>query len=291
MDEVILDSLLDSLKVLVFVFVFNVIFSFIESYFSKKLSHKSKLNPLTGSLFGLIPQCGVSVISADLYAKDHLTLGTIIAIFITCSDEAIPIILSNSETALSVIPLILIKLFIGLAVGFLVDFINKKSIEHVHDHHNHCEHEEEIQIGCCHHEINNEKERKVKKHLLHPILHSLKLFLYIFVINFIFGTIIYLVGEQTFVSFLQNNKYFTPLYATIIGLIPNCASSVIVTNLYINGSISFGATLAGLIVNAGLGLVVLLKNKKMIKKTIVIMTILVLTALVSGYVINLIFGF
>ena len=291
MDHVFFHALLDSLKVLAFVFVFNVLLSFFESFFTNKLAKSHKINPLTGSLFGLIPQCGVSVISADLYIKEHLTMGTIVAIFIACSDEAIPIILSNPSKALYVLPLLLSKIIIGFVVGFLVDFIYKKSKENVHHHHEECEHEHEVKVGCCNHDINNDEESKLHKHLIHPLIHSFKLFIYIFVINFIFGTIIFYIGEDTIETILKNNKYFTTIYATIIGLIPNCASSVIITNLFINGNLSFGSTLAGLITNAGLGMVVLLKNKKMIKKTIVIIGILVLTALVSGYVINLIFDF
>ena len=292
MKHVLEHAILDSLNVIVVVFIFNILLSFFENYITNKLlKNNKKVNPATGALFGLIPQCGISVISADLYVKEHLTMGTIVAVFIACSDEAVPIILSDPNKALSVLPLLLLKFVIGFVVGFLVDFIYRKNINKVDEHHKHCHHELEVKIGCCNHEINNEEESKLQRHLFHPLLHTLKLFIYIFTINFIFGAIIFLIGEETFINILQNNKYFTPIYATIIGLIPNCASSVIITDLYIMGQLSFGTTLAGLIANAGLGMVVLLKNKNMIKKTIVIIAILVLTALVSGYVINLIFGF
>ena len=291
MFDVFLDSFIDSLKVLAFIFVFNVLISFFETFFTNKLIKNKKINPFTGSLFGLIPQCGVSVVSADLYVKEHITLGTIIAIFISCSDEAFPIILSSDKTAFYVIPLLISKIIIGFVVGFLVDLLYKKSIMDVDQHKTCCEHNHEVKVGCCNHEINNEVESKIHKHLIHPIFHSLKLFVYIFVINFIFGALVFYIGEETIESILQNNKFFTPIYATMIGLIPNCASSIIITNLFVNGNLSFGSTLAGLITNAGLGMVVLLKNKNMIKKAIVIIGILVLTGLVSGYIINLIFGF
>ena len=290
-EHIFLHSLLESIRIVAFVFTFNVLLSFVETYFTDKFAKNSKINPLTGSLFGLIPQCGVSVIGADLYVKNHITLGTIIAIFIACSDEAIPIILSSDKKAIYIIPLILCKIIIGCVVGYLIDLIYRISKEKVHHHMEECEHEHEVKIGCCHHEINNVSDNKIKKHLIHPLTHSLKLLLAIFVINFIFGIIIYYIGEETFESILQSNKFFTPIYATIVGLIPNCATSVIITDLFINNNLSFGSTLAGLITNAGLGMVVLLKNKNMIKKTIVIMGILVLTSLVSGYVFNLIFGF
>ena len=290
MEHVLLDSLIDSLKILAFVFVFNILLAIIEPFLTKRLSKKNKINPLTGSMFGLIPQCGVSVIAADLYIKSHITMGSLVAIFIACSDEAIPIILSEPTKALTVLPLLGCKLIIGFVVGFLVDLCFRKTHEEVHHHKQHCEHEYEVKTGCCSHEINHE-DSKLHDYLIHPLVHSLKLFVYIFLINVLFGTIIYLIGEETFVHILENNKYFTPIYATMIGLIPNCASSVIITDLYITNKLSFGTTLAGLISNAGLGLLMLLKNKNMVKKTIVIIGILVLTSLVSGYVINLIFGF
>lgn len=292
MEHIFEHALLESFKVVIVVLIFNIIFSFFENYITNKLlKNNKKVNPVTGALFGLIPQCGISVISADLYVKQHLTTGTIIAVFIACSDEAIPIMLSNPDKAISVLPLLLIKFVIGFVVGFLVDLILKNNLNIVREHYKNCNHVEEIKIGCCNHEINNDDESKLHKHFYHPLIHTLKLFLYVLAINLLFETIIYLIGEETFINILQNNKYFTPIYATLIGLIPNCASSVIITDLYIMGQLSFGTTLAGLITNAGLGMVVLLKNKNMIKKTIVIIAILVLTALVSGYVINLIFGF
>ena len=292
MKEVLKHALLESLNVFIVIFIFNLILSFFENKITNRITQKdNKINPIKGALFGLIPQCGVSVISADLFLKQHLTIGTLVAVFIACSDEAVPIILSNPDKSISVLPLLLVKFVIGFVVGFLVDCIFKKYIREIIEHKNICKHEDEVKVGCCNHEINSVSDSKIHQHLYHPLIHSVKLFIYVFVINFIFGTIIYLIGEQTFVNILQNNKFFTPIYATLIGLIPNCASSVIITNLYIMGEISFGTTIAGLISNAGLGMMVLFKNKNMIKKTIVIIAILVLTALVSGYVINLIFGF
>ena len=185
----ILDCLLhafyETSQVFVVVFLLYVIISFIEGKIASKLSKQSKFSILLGSSIGLIPQCGVSVIGADLYIKKHITFGTIIAIFIACSDEAIPIILSSDEKAIYVLPLLLSKVIIGLTVGFLIDFICKGSKEKVHNHMEECEHEHEVKIGCCHHEINNLKDNKIKKHLIHPLIHSLKLLIDIFLINFI----------------------------------------------------------------------------------------------------------
>ena len=130
-EHIFLHSLLESIRIVAFVFTFNVLLSFVETYFTDKFAKNSKINPLTGSLFGLIPQCGVSVIGADLYVKNHITLGTIIAIFIACSDEAIPIILSSDKKAIYIIPLILCKIIIGCVVGYLIDLIYRISKEKV----------------------------------------------------------------------------------------------------------------------------------------------------------------
>ena len=291
MVDVILDSLIDSLKVLAVVILFNVLLSFVENKLSHIFSHHEKASPLIGASLGLIPQCGISVVSSDLYIKNHISLGTIIAIFISCSDEALPILLSDKEKGIMVLPLILIKFILAISVGYIVDLIYKKNKVEVNNHLKDCHHEEEIHVGCCGHDIDNESESKVKKHIIHPLIHSLKIFLYVFVINLIFGLIIYFVGLDTFKEFLSQNKYLTPLYATLIGLIPNCASSVLVTELYLIDGVSFATLLAGLITNAGLGMVMLFKNKNMVKKTFIIMGIMVLIALISSYTISLIFGF
>lgn len=291
MIDVINDALLESLKVFLFVIIFHIILSFFEGKLSNFLTKQKKVSPLVGSGLGLIPQCGISVISADLYLKEHITLGTIIAVFISCSDEAIPHILSDPEKAIMVIPLLLIKFVIGFSVGFLIDIVYSKNKENVKKHHHNCHHEPVVYIGCCHHEIEGEKESKLKKHVIHPLIHSVKIFLYIFIITVLFGTIVYYVKEENIISFIESSKYFAPIYSSLIGLVPNCVSSVVISEMYLHDQLSFGSALAGLIANAGLGILVLIKNKKMIKKAIIIILILLTVALFSGYIINLIFGF
>ncbi len=282
--DVFIDSLLDSLKVLGIVFVFYIVFSFFESKLAEKLQKNKKLSPFLGSLFGIIPQCGFSVVASDLYIKQHITMGTLIAVFIACSDEALPILLSNPDKILSAIPLIIIKFILGFVVGYIVDIIMVHNKEKVKEHHTHCHHHEEIHVGCCHHEIDNENENKIHQHLIHPLIHSLKIFLYVFIITFLFGILIYLIGEETINQFLINSRYIAPVFTIIIGLIPNCASSVIITNLYLLGGISFGACLSGLIVNAGLGMFFLLKNKENRKNSLIILAILIGVGLLAGYV-------
>ena len=201
MGEVILEALYDGVKAFVVVFLVYIVLSFIELKVANKLKKEHKLSPLYGAIMGLVPQCGISVVGADLYLKRHISVGTLMAIFIACSDEAIPIILSSGDQkSLMVLPLILAKVVIGFVVGCIADMVisNKEVKEHL----NHCEDEDiEVHTGCCHHEIDNEKVDGFEKHLWHPLIHSLKLFGYILVINLIFGMIVYFIGENNLISF------------------------------------------------------------------------------------------
>lgn len=274
--DVLLDALIDSLKVFAVAFALFVILSFIENSFAKRLNKSSKLGPLIGSTVGILPQCGISVVASDLYLKGSLTMGTLLAVFISCSDEALPILLSSSHWYHGLIA-IGIKFVAGFLVGFLIDFILRKR-QQVHN-----SDDNDIHVGCCGHHIDDDEESPIHIHLIHPLVHSLKIFIYVFIINIIFGIIIFYVGEETLVNFLKTNRYLAPLFSTIIGLIPNCASSVVLSEFYLLGGLPFSALVAGLTVNAGLGMAYLFKAKQGLKKIGIIIAILVITALILGY--------
>ena len=204
-------SAIDSLKVLGFAFIIYVILSFFEGKITNMLKKHKRINPILGASAGLIPQCGISVIAADLYLKKHITMGTLIAVFFACSDEALPILLSDHTKALAVIPLLIIKFIMGFGLGFLVDLLidrrESHKIAHLDSHENHHhdenhehdhDHEEDVEavhIGCCHHHI-EEDEPWWQSHLLHPFIHSLKIFGYVFVVNLLFGLIIHWIGGE-----------------------------------------------------------------------------------------------
>ncbi len=283
MFEVIIDALKDSLIIFIVVFAFYILLSFFESKLSSLLEKNKKVSPILGSAFGLIPQCGVSIIASDLYLKNHITMGTLVAIFISCSDEALPILFSSSKHFFYILLLLIIKFVVGFIVGFTLDLVLSKQKNEVKEHHNHCHHEKEIHIGCCHHQIDNEEENKWHLHLIHPLLHSLKLLLYIFIINLIFGLLIYFVGEETINTFLSQNTFLAPLFSSIIGFIPNCASSVIISKLYILEALPFGGLVSGLIMNAGLGTIYLIKDKEHKKDTLLILGILFIVSNIVGY--------
>jgi len=282
--DVLIDSLLDSLKVLAFVFVIHVLLSFFEGKIAHLLEKKNRFAPLLGSFFGVVPECGVSVVAADLYTKRHITMGTVVAVFIACSDEALPLLFAdvNGKWYMA-FALLGVKIVAGFLVGFLVDLIYVKGRQEVAGHLNHCEGETAIHHGCCGHEIDDEKENPWHEHLLHPLVHSAKIFVYVLVINILFGTLIFYVGEANIDAFLSANTYLSPLLSVLVGMIPNCASSVLITQSYVLGKIPFGALVAGLSVNAGLGMVVLYKDKKNLKDAFIILGILIAASLALGY--------
>ncbi|MBQ7880690.1 MAG: arsenic efflux protein [Clostridia bacterium] len=288
---------------------------------------KGKASPVFGSLFGSLPQCGFSVVSTDLFTKGFVSIGALLAVYIATSDEALPIMLSHHESWLSLLALIVCKIALGIIVGYLAmwlypkvfktknihfDIQNKAVVkngqdkhnhlevgEHIHEEHNHhehleYEHNEEIHnkdlkveqhdhIGCCNHDLEG-----TKFDWKHPLLHCLKILLFILVINLVFGAIVEWVGEDNLTEFLSQSSALQPLLAVLIGLIPNCASSVVITELYLLGGLSFGAILAGLSVNAGLGLMVLFKQDKNPKEIAFILAMLIIPSLLAGYALHFI---
>ena len=280
--DILLDSLKDSVIIFAFVFLFHVILSFIETPVSNFLIRRKRVSPIFGSLFGLVPQCGTSVVAAELYIKRYITLGTIIAVFLSCSDEALlALITAWDKRSLAVFPLIGLKLATGIVIGMLVDLVIRHQrideVDHI---------EEKTECHTHHHE-----NTPAHAHLIHPLIHSIKVFVYIFIINLSLGVIIGFVGEDKFAAFMLTNRYLAPLFSAIIGLIPNCAASLLITELYLSSSISFGALFAGLLVNSGLGVMVMLKDRKNVKNALLIVLFCFAVAIALGYLTCLVNGF
>lgn len=280
-ESIIFDALRDSLLVFIFVFLVHLIISYFENSLANILVRRRKTGPIFGALFGLVPQCGTSVVGADLYIKKYISLGVLVSVFLSCSDEAfIAILASGSPKTIMILPLIGIKFVIGMFVGFIVDLVfRKQEINRV----------KEVTHDTCH--VHDTENTELHEHLIHPLLHSLEIFAYVFVINFAIGLIIGFVGENQFVAFLDTNKYLTPLFSCIIGLIPNCASSLLLTELFLSGNLSFGALCGGLLVNSGLGMLVLIKNRRSAKNVFLVLGICLFVAITAGYAICLINGF
>lgn len=280
--DIILDAFLDTLKVFPFLLVIYILIEFIEHKTTFTRNHKilqGNLAPLIGSATGLIPQCGFSVMAAKLYDRGLIRTGTLLAVLIATSDEAFIILLSSGTAAAAIMPLVVIKLLVGVGVGYLVNFLY--SAEKLTS-----ECEEEIHAYSCGRE--HDGESHLKLYLLNPLLHSLLIAFYLLIVNLIFGFVIAQVGEETIASAMIGGVYFQPFITSLIGLIPNCASSAIITGTYIHGGITFGSCVAGLCANAGLGLVVLFKNTKRIKRNIMFVLTLYLISVAAGLIVNVI---
>ena len=296
--HVLFHALIDTAKLLPILFVVYLLIELLEYKnifkFEKSRMLQGKASPVMGALFGSVPQCGFSVISSELYGKRKISIGALIAVFIATSDEAIPLMLSNYKAIPSLLLLLGVKIVFAILIGYLAIllygkiFKNKPEItlknhEENHEHHEeHDEHDDEHDEhpvhACCHHDLTDHKfDWK------HPLVHCLKITLYILIFNIIFGLIVLLVGEDNLISFLGTNHLLQPILAVLIGLIPNCVSSVILTELYLAGGLTFGSIVAGLSVNAGLGLIVLFKENKNKKENLFIVLSLIIPSLLFGY--------
>lgn len=282
--EVIEDTLIDAIKLLPFLFITYLIMEYIEHKMgekSKKAIKKSgKFGPIIGGILGAFPQCGFSVSATNLYAGRVITLGTLIAVYLSTSDEMLPIFISEAVSPIIILKILGIKLIIGIIAGILIDLIivliNKKNIK---------EEKEENEIGhICEEEHCHCEENGVIKSALK---HTLNIFLFIILITFIINIIVHFVGEETISSWILNKPIIGPIITSLIGLIPNCAASVIITNMYLENVISLGSMIAGLLTGAGVGLAVLFKTNNKLKENIGIVALLYTIGAISGIIIEL----
>ena len=275
--EIIADALLDSLKVFPFLFLMYVLIEFLENSTNitkNKNILRGRLAPLLGAATGIIPQCGFSVMAAKLYDKKIIRTGTVLAVFLATSDEALIILLSEGTKAFAVMPVIAIKFVVAVAVGYLLNGLYRnESLSELSEN-------EAIRGNACGHD--HEEDSKVRRYLLHPLVHSVQIFAYILVVNLAFGFAMHF-AEVPITNFLEQGLWFQPLIAGLVGLIPNCASSVLVTQSYVLGAISFGGMMAGLCANAGLGFVILFKNVKSWKRNLALLGILYVISVAVGY--------
>ena len=277
--DILKDTTIDSIKLLPFLFITYLIMEYIEHKTSsqvKRVIQKSgKLGPLLGGIVGIIPQCGFSVSATNLYPARVITLGTLISVYLTTSDEMLPILISETMPISTILTILGIKLLIGIIAGFIIDFVARKlhkekgetKIEEI------CEHEH------CHCE---------KNIVLSALKHTLNIFLFIFFITLIINGIIGLIGQESIANIVSKNVILGPVIAGIIGLIPNCASSVVLTELFVENVISMPILISGLCVNAGVGLLVLFKTNENKKENLKIAGLLYVIGVVSGLILEII---
>ncbi len=281
--DLLLDSLIDNIKILPVLFLTFLLMEYIEDKMKdstrRKMKEAGKYGPIFGGILGVIPQCGFSAAASNLYAGRVITLGTLIAVFLSTSDEMLPIMISQAVSFAFIIKILAIKAVYGMVAGFLIDYIVDKvikapkkdiDIEHFCEH-EHCE--------CG------------REGILAPaIKHTVKIFVFLFVISFAIGLAIEYFGLDSISQSILNGTVWGPVFSGIIGLIPNCASSVFVTELYLEGGISFGTLMSGLFVGAGVGILVLSRVNENKKENALIIMALYLIGVFGGTVLNFFIG-
>jgi len=302
MFNILLGTLKDSLSLIPLLLIIYIGIELIEYKWGNKIrlsvQKAGSAGPAVGAIGGSLPQCGFSVVGATLYTQRLITIGTLLAIFLSTSDEALPVILSQPEKSAIIIPLILTKIFIAITAGYLIDFIfrkaNKKTLSHIQkyevgkDEKSH--HHEEIlgeSVACCGHNPNPTKKFEAKDIFIHPTIHTIKVFIFIFCVSLIIDLGTFLIGEKAFSTIFAGHVILQPFIAALIGLLPDCASSVAITELYLKGAITYGAVIAGLCASGGLGLLVLLKEDKNKKDIIRIIALLYGISVFVGLIIQL----
>ncbi len=296
----------DTLPLLPWILGIYIIIELLENKtdFSRTRKFSGKLGPLVGSAAGLIPQCGFSVMAAKFFERKYITVGTLLAIFMATSDEAFILMLSSGKGAAYVLPMVAVKIAVGVTVGYAADGVMKllrreqvrvempssaqsapATVREYFMERYLEEKEEDVNCSCG--RKHDGGESVWKNYLWYPFLHTLKVAGFIFLVNFLLTAIIHTVGEDKFAAFMHGNRFLQPFIACIVGLIPNCASSVVLTETFLSGAITFGTCVAGLCANAGMGFVVLLRNVRAWKRNLLLIGICYAISVAVGLLLNL----
>ena len=281
--DVLLDTLLDTAKLLPFLFLTYLFMEFLEhksgDAAARWLGRSGKIGPLVGAGLGIIPQCGFSAAASGLYTGRVITAGTLVAVYLSTSDEMLPVlipqVIDHKAPISLVFGLLGAKFLIGMIVGFLVDLVSRlfRKKEEEPSIEDFCEREH---CNCGDHFV------------VSALKHTGKITLFLLVFLFLFNTGIYLIGEENIKGFITSRPVLGSFLATLFGLIPNCAPSVMLTELYLGGALKLGALLAGLLVNAGVGLALLFRNNRPIKDSFRILAILVAVGFSVGLLTDLV---
>lgn len=278
--DILADAVIDTLKILPFLFVAFLVIEFLEHKAQDKVKHlftrAGSAGPLIGTLLGCIPQCGFSVMCANLYSSGIIALGTLVAVFLSTSDEAVILLATADNGSYEILRLIASKIIIALIFGYTIYFIEKKKHK-PHHHHSHdlCEHDH---CGC-----------EENGGVLRPaLIHTIKVFGFLLLFTILIDFFVAFVGTDRLSHLLLSDSVFQPFLSAIIGFIPNCASSILLTQLYIEGTLSFSALIAGLCTNAGAGILILFRDKTKFKENIKIVGIMYVCAVIPGIILHLI---
>ena len=299
--EIIQETFWETLGMMPLLLAIYIGIELAEYKFGDNIISKVKISgpagPLLGAIAGIFPQCGFSVIATALYTQRLLTAGTLLAVYISTSDEALPLILSQPEKAGIILPLLLTKFTIAIISGYAIDFAfkksNKKVFAHIADYSrgkddkNH-HHETALEKqACCGHNANAaSKKFRPSEILLHPIIHTAKILIFIFAVSLAINVCIGQYNLQEISNIFNSNLILAPILAALVGLVPTCAASVAITEMYLKGLISYGAVISGLCASAGLGILVLVKEEKNRINVVRIIAMLIGISIASGLIIQ-----
>jgi len=298
--DVLLNALLDTLKIIPIMYLVYLLIEYFlhrkREKFLKVVAGTKNTGPLIATGLGLIPQCGFSAVMADFFSKRYITIGSLIAIFIATSDEAIILMFSDYTLIPYLLLLLAVKAVIAIAVGYLVDLIFRKHREAPqgeleedirHNRDCACDHEHMAEDEHLHHHehASNDECKCCTSHIfLHALKHTLEIVIYVLILNIAIGLLIHFLGLEKIGSVIKTGTVLEPLISILIGLIPNCFASVMLVELFASGIINFTSMLAGLIVSTGVSILVLFKKNKNIKENLLILAILIIVGLIVGCV-------
>ncbi len=288
--DIVMDAVIDSVKILPFLFVTYLIMEFLEhkteEYTSTIVQKTEHFGPLWGGLIGVFPQCGFSAAASNLYAGRVITLGTLLAIYLSTSDEMVPLFVSNHVPAGTMVKILAIKAIIGIIAGFLIDFfVHKYHKRHGKNLNDPVRIDELCEKEHCH--CDDEDSSGILGIARSAFVHTIHIFIFVLILSLVLNTAIEVIGADKLAALLKTSPVISHILAGLIGLIPNCAASVIITELYLDQMITLGTMMSGLLVGAGIGLLVLFRVNPEKKENINIAVLLFIIGTLAGLLIDL----
>lgn len=285
MADIIIDTFLDGLKLLPFLFITYFVMEYIEHRMGEKakdtIEKSGHFGPVLGGAIGVFPQCGFSAAASGLYAARMITLGTLLAVFLSTSDEMLPILISEQVSVAVIFKLLGIKALAGIIVGIIVDLlVGRRQRDRGGNVSIGVETEKEDNDDCCCKSCQNGM-------LKSALCHTGNIFLFLLLVTFVLNATIHFIGEEFLTGLILNRPLFGHMIGALVGLIPNCASSVIITQLYLKGAMGLGAAMSGLLAGSGVGLAILFRVNGDIRENIKITALLYVIGVISGIVVDI----
>lgn len=281
MIDIIMDTVIDGVKLIPFLWVAFLLIELVEHKLSKKnkkiIAESGKYGPVIGGILGAFPQCGFSVMATNLYVTRIITLGTLIAVYLSTSDEMIPILLSQNVAFSEILKIVLLKVVIGIFCGFVIDWVIRKQEKKKHkitkkEQYEICEHDH------CHCESGI---------LFSSIKHTANTLVYILLTSFLVNLAFTYLGEDALSQLFLKDSVLGSFITSLIGLIPNCGASIMITELYLSGAISFGSLIGGLLTGSGVGILVLFRANRNVKENLAILALVYGIGAFFGLILNI----